>query len=72
LIPTDEPVALADAIQFTLEDSEATLLRVNRAFDQAIAEIAPPRLGFLQELLEEVAGQQTAAKAREQAVRRAG
>jgi hypothetical protein len=72
LSPPDDPVALADAMQFTLEDSEATMLRVNRAFNKARAEIAPSRLGVLQELLEEVAGQQTGASAHERTVRRAG
>jgi glycosyltransferase involved in cell wall biosynthesis len=55
LVPPDDAVALANAIQYTLDRPEATAQRVERAFRKAHALNEPERLGFLQKLLEEVA-----------------
>jgi glycosyltransferase involved in cell wall biosynthesis len=61
LVPPDDPAALADAIQYTLDQPAATAQRVERGYCLARMLSDPRRLGFLQELLEEVAGLHAAA-----------
>jgi glycosyltransferase involved in cell wall biosynthesis len=55
LVPPDDPAALADAIQYTLDRPAATAQRVDRAYCLARTLSDPQRLDFLQQLLEEVA-----------------
>lgn len=71
LVPPDDAVALADAIQYTLDRPEATAQRVERAFRKAEALSEPARLEFLQRLLEEAA-EQHAAPTGLPVIRRAG
>jgi hypothetical protein len=58
LVPADDPAALADAMQYTLAQPEATARRVERALQKAQALCDPKQLNWLQRLLEEVAAQQ--------------
>ncbi|HKI31430.1 MAG TPA: glycosyltransferase [Gemmataceae bacterium] len=57
LLPADDPVALADALVYTLEHPEETARRVERAHRRARADNDPRWLAFVNDLLEEVAAE---------------
>jgi hypothetical protein len=64
LVPPDDAVALADAIEHTLRNAEETAARADRAYQAAKQANSPHRLQEFDRLLAAVAGTLTASARR--------